>query len=88
MGTSEHGTGLSLPVLNHLLLSVNAPIIGQRFLNHLGAFATQCQSLPDAELAEDHVEHVLDVHAPGDAAEGSDGEAEILGGELRQFGLQ
>src|SRR5579862_3416506 len=39
-------------------------------------------SLPDAEIAEDDVEEVLDVDPAGDAAQGAGGEAEVFGGEL------
>src|SRR5258707_15861817 len=43
-------------------------------------------SLADAELPEDHIEHVLDVDPPGDAAERTRGKTHVLGDQLGQRG--
>ena len=43
-------------------------------------------SLPDAEVAEDHVEHVLDVNPAGQAAKRTTGEAKLRGNQLSLAG--
>ena len=40
------------------------------------------RSFPDAEVPENHVENILDVHAAGEAAERAGGEAELLGEDI------
>src|SRR5436309_2745090 len=48
--------------------------------------ASLVNSLPETEIAEDHVEQVFDVDVAGDAAEAAPGEAEVLGAQLGELG--
>ena len=48
----------------------------------LGVPAPGFRLFPDAEIAEDHVEQILDVDRAGDAAEVAQGQTEIFGAEL------
>src|SRR5215468_7373722 len=49
---------------------------------------TKSNLLSNAELAEDHVEQILDIDAAGDAADGAYGQAEILGKQLEPWRRQ
>ena len=51
----------------------------------LHSMATQCPSLSDTKVPENHIQELLDAHRAGDAADGAHGHAQILGGE-RHFG--
>jgi hypothetical protein len=43
--------------------------------------------LPDAELAEDEIENIVDADAAGDAAQRAGGEAEVFGQELGRLAV-
>ena len=42
---------------------------------------------PNTEIAEHHVEEILDIYMAGDTSEGTGGEAQVLGGEFWQISL-
>jgi hypothetical protein len=43
---------------------------------------TDSKSFPDAEVAEDHIEDVLDIDAAGEPAQSDGGEAKLFGDQL------
>lgn len=65
---------------------IGASSVGSNiFSDGYGAIIT-FPSFSNTELAKNDIQHVLDVDPSGDAAEGTGGGAQILGGELGKGG--
>ncbi len=77
------------------LLGGGSKVMGFRFAQPsykiAGCSPSHClivNLLPEAEISENHIEQILDVGPAGDMAEAAPGEAQVLGAQFGEVGVE